>query len=154
MDLTKMLREERVNSYHGTPDDGEQYHGGQGSDSQYDAGGGGGGGYYGGGGGGGGGGYSGGTGGGGSGYINSNYATIVQGDLGSGTVDLTMTGDASSSSTHNTNIFTQYVAAASGATDFTLANINSGGTNLNSEHGRGEIYNNYRNHGQFVLWSS
>ena len=144
----------RVNSYHGTPDDGEQYHGGQGSDSQYDAGGGGGGGYYGGGGGGGGGGYSGGTGGGGSGYINSNYATIAQGDLGSGTVDLTMTGDASNSSAHNTTIFTSYVAAASGATDFTLANINSGGTNLNSEHGRGEIYHNYRNHGQFVLWSS
>tara|TARA_B100000212_G_scaffold315680_1_gene270000 strand:- start:178 stop:1944 length:1767 start_codon:yes stop_codon:yes gene_type:complete len=147
----------RTNSYHGQGDNGTQYNGGYGADSQYDGGGGGGGGYYGGGGGGGGGGFDGGTGGGGSGYANLTYATIMQGDIGNGTQNLNRRGNLNDyendyDGTWDTTIFTKYVAAASGATDFTLANL-TGGSALPADHGRGETTINDRNPGQFVLWS-
>jgi len=149
----------RSNSYHGTGDQGTLYNGGQGSDSQYDAGGGGGGGYYGGGGGGGGGGFDGGTGGGGSGYADLTYATIVQGDIGNGTQNLNRRGNSYDyendyDGTWDTTKFMAYVAAASGATDFTNANINASSIQLSTQHGRGENAANDRNSGQFVLWSS
>lgn len=147
----------RSNSYHGTGDQGTLYNGGQGSDSQYDAGGGGGGGYYGGGGGGGGGGFDGGTGGGGSGYADLTYATIVQGDIGNGTQNLNRRGNSYDyendyDGTWDTTKFMAYVAAASGATDFTNANINASSIQLSTQHGRGENQSNDRNSGQFVLW--
>ena len=148
-----------TDSHGGTGDQGTQYNGGQGANSQYDGGGGGGGGYYGGGGGGLGGGFSGGTGGGGSGYANLTYATIVEGDIGNGTQDLNRRGNHQDyendyDGTWDTTKFMAYVAAASGATDFTNANINASSTQLSTEHGRGENTNNDRNSGQFVLWSS